>query len=147
MSNAMKAIWNQFLSIDLTEGKIETTQIPEEYYRRFIGGKALGGKLMNDYKLYEVDPLSPENVLFMMVGPVSGTLFPGAAKAMFLTRSPLTGIYLDSATGGRMANAIKRCGYDGIIIKGKAPKPSYIHLHNEEVEIFPAEEYWGMHAL
>jgi aldehyde:ferredoxin oxidoreductase len=147
MSNTMKAIWNQFLSIDLTQGKVETTQIPEEYYRRFIGGKALGGKLMNDFKLYEVDPLSPENVLLMMVGPVSGTLFPGAAKAIFSTRSPLTGIYLDSATGGRMSNAIKRCGYDGIFIKGKASKPSYIYLHNEEVQILPADEYWGMPAL
>jgi aldehyde:ferredoxin oxidoreductase len=143
----MKAIWNQFLTIDLTEGKIETTQVPEDYYRRFIGGKALGGKLLNDFRLYEVDPLSPENMLLMMVGPVSGTLFPGAAKAMFLTRSPLTGIYLDSATGGRMSNAIKRCGYDGIILKGRAPKPSYIYLHNEEVQILPADEFWGMKAL
>jgi aldehyde:ferredoxin oxidoreductase len=143
----MKAIWNQFLTIDLTEGKIETTQVPEDYYRRFIGGKALGGKLLNDYKLYEVDPLSPENVFLMMAGPVSGTLFPGAAKAIFLTRSPLTGIYLDSATGGRMPNAIKRCGYDGIILKGRAPKPSYIYLHNEQVQILPADEFWGMKAL
>ena len=147
MSHTMYAIWNQFLSIDLSSGKMETIQIPEEYYRRFLGGKAMGGKLLNDMKLYEVDPLSPENALLMLVGPAAGTQFPGAAKAIFSTRSPLTGIYLDSATGGRMSNAIKRCGYDGVILRGKADKPSYIFLNNDEVEIYPADDLWGMQAL
>jgi len=136
-------IWNRFLTIDLSAGKTEAWKVPEEYYRLYLGGKAMGARLLNDLQLYRVDPLSPDNVLLVMVGPGSGTTFPGAAKAIFLSRSPLTGIYLDSAAGGKLANAIKRSGYDGLLIKGKAEQPSYIFIQNGEVQILPAGDVWG----
>ena len=144
MDKTIYGFWNKFLLIDLTKQTVDTWQVPEDYYRLYLGGKAMGAKLLNDFRLYEVDPLSPENVVMFLVGPASGTTFPGAAKAIILTRSPLTGIYLDSATGGKFSNAIKRAGYDGIILRGKAPEPCYLLVENEKVEILPAGDLWGL---
>ena len=124
MTEHLYGVWNKFLSVDLSSGAIEPWQVPHEYYRLYLGGKAMGARLVNDLHLERIDPLSPENVLMMLVGPASGTSFPGAAKAILVTRSPLTGIYLDSATGGRLADSIKRSGYDGLLLKGRAQRPS-----------------------
>ena len=147
MTPSMQGIWNRFLSIDLNTLTIDSWQPPPEYYERYLGGKAMAGRLLNDFRLYEVEPLSPENVFMIMLGPVSGTQFPGAAKAIIATRSPLTGIYLDSATGGRLSNALKRSGYDGVIIKGRAERPSYIHIEDDKVEILPADDLWGKNSF
>ena len=147
MTLPMQGIWNQFLTIDLNTLTHDTWQPPPEYYTRYLGGKAMAGKLLNDLRLFDVDPLSPGNVLMIMVGPASGTQFPGAAKAIVATRSPLTGIYLDSAVGGRLSNAVKRNGYDGIIIKGRAERPSYLLIQNGKLEILPADGLWGLNAF
>ena len=147
MSSPMLGIWNQFLSIDLSTNTTDLWQPPPEYYSRYVGGKAMAGRLLNDLRLFEVDPLSPENVFLLLVGPANGTLFPGAAKAIIATRSPLTRIYLNSAVGGRLSNAVKRCGYDGIIIKGRAQRPSYLLIQNEKIEILPADDLWGLNTF
>lgn len=147
MTPPMQGIWNQFLLIDLTAGTTDLWQPPPEYYTRYLGGKAMAGRLLNDLRLFEADPLSLENVFMIMVGPASGTQFPGAAKAIVATRSPLTRIYLDSAVGGRLSNAVKRNRYDGIIIKGRAERPSYLLIQNEKVEILPADDLWGLNAF
>lgn len=147
MTPPMQGIWNRFLSIDLNTRTTDLWQPPLEYYSRYLGGKAMAGRLLNDLRLFEVDPLSPENVFMLLVGPASGTQFPGAAKAIIATRSPLTGIYLDSATGGRLSNAVKRSGYDGIMIKGRAERPNYLLIQNEKVEILPADDLWGLDSF
>ena len=147
MNKEFLGVWNKFLSIDLTTKTVEHFQVPPEYYPLYLGGKAMGARLLNDFQLYHVDPLSPENVIMFLVGPASGTLFPGAAKALVFTRSPLTGIYLDSATGGGLSNAIKRAGYDGIILHGRASQPSYLVIKNESVEILPAGDLWGLNTF
>jgi len=144
MTKHLYGVWNKFLSVDLSSGAIEPWQVPHEYYRLYLGGKAMGARLVNDLHLERADPLSPDNVLMMLVGPASGTSFPGAAKAILVTRSPLTGIYLDSATGGRLADSIKRSGYDGLLLKGRAQRPSYLFIRNEQVEILPADDLWGL---
>ena len=147
MTLPMQGIWNQFLTIDLNTLTYDTWQPPPEYYPRYLGGKAMAGKLLNDLRLYDVDPLSPGNVLMIMVGPASGTQFPGAAKAIVATRSPLTGIYLDSAVGGRLSNAVKRNGYDGIIIKGRAERPSYLLIQNGKLGDFTRRWSLGAECL
>lgn len=103
--------------------------------RRFIGGSGLAAKLFFHRVSWNVDPLSPDNVLFVMTGPVSGTNFPGAARFSVCSKSPLTNIWGESNCGGTFANALRSAGYDVIAIDGASPKPVYLSINDDQVEI------------
>jgi aldehyde:ferredoxin oxidoreductase len=89
------------------------------------------------------EPLSPQNILMFMPGPLTGTLAP-AMRGCVVTKSPLTGTFADSYFGGHFAQEIRYCGYDGIIISGAAAEPSYIFIDEGKVEIRSAEGIWGL---
>ncbi|CEP69348.1 Aldehyde ferredoxin oxidoreductase, C-terminal [Moorella glycerini] len=133
----------KLLQVDLNTGEASTLDIPESYLRSFIGGKALGAKLLLDRKLFRVDPLGAENEIIALTGPVTGTLVPGVGKALFFSKSPLTGGYLDSAVGGRLSHNIKMAGYDGLIISSRSDQPVYLVIDNERIELKPADQLWG----
>lgn len=137
------AIRGKLLTINLTDKTTSERFLQEEYYKKYLGGKALGTRLLLDDKLYSVDPLSSENKIFFLCGPLSGTMVPGSGKIVCLTKSPLTGIYLDSAVGGRLSHNIKMSGYDGIVLEGKSHKPAVLRIHNEKVEFVAAGDLWG----
>jgi len=90
-----------------------------------------------------IDPLSPENLVIFGVGPANGTVFPTASRFTVTAKSPLTGIFGDSNAGGHFASEIKYAGYDQIIISGKAQKPCYLLIQDEEVHIHNATHLWG----
>ncbi|KJS84312.1 MAG: hypothetical protein JM58_11235 [Peptococcaceae bacterium BICA1-8] len=133
----------KYLEIDLSNGKICIFEFPESYYGKFLGGKAFNAKFLLDAKLYNCEPLSEENQIILSVGPVTGTTTPGVGKAIFSTRSPLTGGYLDSTIGGSLGHNIKLSGYDGIIIKGKSEKPVFLEITNDKATLHDASELWG----
>ena len=136
-------IWNRFLRVDLTRQKGELFSLPPEYFPLYLGGKSLGTRLMLDQQLYNVEPLASENKIFMLCGPLSGSMIPGAGKMISLTRSPLTKLYMDSAHGGRMSHNLKAAGYDGLVLEGKSPAPVYLYIDHEKVEIRSAADLWG----
>ncbi len=135
---------DKFLRIDLSEGTYEEFSIPLDYYKLYLGGKALGTRLMWEDKIYDVDPLSRENKVYFLNGPISGTMVPGAGKIVCLTKSPLTGIYLDTACGGRFSHNLKMSGYDGMVVEGKSETPVILRIHNGEVKFDPASDVWGL---
>jgi len=133
----------QFLVIDLSDKTSETMPLSDEMKNLFIGGKGFCAKLLYDLLPEDTDPLSPENVLMFLTGPLTGTAAP-SMRGCAGTKSPLTGTFLDSFFGGHFAPSIKYAGYDGIIIKGKAEELSYIVIEDDNIEIRSAEEFSGL---
>lgn len=133
----------RLLVVDMTTGKVEKQELNEEYARQYIGGRGLGARYLYDLLKPGVDPLSPDNVIIAMAGPFTGTDIYACQKYEWLSKSPLTGIYLCSSSGGRLGDRLKKSGYDGIIIKGASDTPKYIFIDGEDVELRDASSVWG----
>jgi aldehyde:ferredoxin oxidoreductase len=132
----------RILKIDLSSGVSDSIPVTQELAEQYIGGKGFGARFLYDMAGREVDPLAPANPLMFMPGPLTGTLAPSMREAIVF-KSPLTGIYADSFHGGVLGPEIKYCGYDGLIITGKANAPAYIFLDGDKVEIRDARFLWG----
>ncbi len=133
----------KLLDINLSTGAVKTTKIEEDVLRKYIGGSGLAAKLMFDRVLPDVDPLSPDNILFFLTGPTSGTNIPGGARFSVCAKSPLTNIWGESNCGVSFANELRSAGWDGIIIEGASDKPVYMVIENDKVEIKDASGLWG----
>lgn len=132
----------KLLHVDLTTGKIETLPLDEVLKRDFVGARGFAARLMWEWGVPKCDPLGPKNVLMFLTGPLTGTGAP-CMRAVVASRSPLTGTYLDSFFGGFLGPEIKYAGYDGIILTGKAPEPSYLVVDDDRVAIRDARVLWG----
>ena len=133
----------KILKIDLSTGKIETGSIKEEDREKFIGGSGLAAKIFFDSFDPRVDPLSSENPLILMAGPVVGTHFPGTSRFAICGKSPLTGIWGEGTCGGNFGPELKFAGIDGIIFKGMSPTPVYLVIENDKIELRDASDLWG----
>ena len=127
--------WGRLLRIDLTDSKVDTEGIDENIIASYTGAKGIGAYYFCKESKQGVDPLSPENILILSTGPFQGTDIPSTGRFAAMTKSPLSGIFLDSYCGGQFAHAVKRCGYDLVIIEGKAERPSYISIKDDDVQI------------
>jgi aldehyde:ferredoxin oxidoreductase len=131
------------LRVDLTSEKITTEPLNREWARLHIGGKGLGARYLFEELKPGVDPLSPDNILMIWTGPFVGTMVPVTSRYVVITKSPLTGTFLDSYAGGYFGPELKYAGFDGIIIKGKAKKPVYLWIKDGKAEIRDAKNIWG----
>lgn len=136
----------KFLMVDLTYRSVKVVPVPDWLKQEFVGGKGFGAKLLYDLNPAGVDPLSPENRLMFMTGPLTATSAP-SMRACVVTKSPLTGTYLDSFFGGHFGPEIKYAGYDGIIITGRAAAPIYLWIDDDRVEFHDARAIWGKDSL
>lgn len=109
----------------------------------YLGGKGIGTKILWEEVKVKVDPLSPENKLIFVIGPVTGTRLATANRYGVLFKSPLTKCYAESYSGGHLAPKIKASGYDVVICEGKAKRPIYIVINEGIVEFKNAENLWG----
>lgn len=133
---------NKVLEIDLSTGKHQILHISDNDRRLYLGGKGLGLKMFADRFKPGVDPLSPENVLIVNTGLYMNSNVPCSARFNALTKSPLTGIITSSSCGGPFGMALKTAGYDGLILTGKAAKPSIIEI-DDKIEIKDGNHLWG----
>lgn len=124
----------KLLRIDLTEKTTKVEMISDEVYKNYLGGKGLGAYLLLKYLAPKIDPLSPDNKLIFATGPVTGTSFPSAGRYGVYAKSPQTGLFGESYSGGHVAPVIKQAGYDAIIIEGAAKEPLYLHISDHGVE-------------
>ncbi len=135
------------LEVDLNTGETTRTPLPEELATDYIGGRGFVARLLWDSVGLGTDPFDPENLLIIATGPLSGHLVPASGKTHFGTKSPATGGYADSNMGGHFGPALKYAGYDILILKGRAPEPSYLFIEDENVELRSAETHWGQGAI
>lgn len=135
--------WGKILKIDLSSNESEELEFEERMYRDFLGGSGLAAKWFFDNECWKADPLSPENPLMIMLGPISGLNLPGVSRLEICARSPLTGIWGEACMGGHFAPQLKRTGYDGIILTGASEKPVYLFMTEKGFELRDAAHLWG----
>jgi len=133
----------RFLRVDLTEGRCSPFTVADALLRKFIGGSSLGAKLFLDGFPLRADPLAPESPLMVMTGPMVGSGFPGSSRFAVCAKSPLTGIWGESACGGTFGPELKKAGYDGIVITGRAEKPVVLSIAEGEAKLIDASGLWG----
>jgi aldehyde:ferredoxin oxidoreductase len=133
--------------IDLTTGMVKILQLPEEAYRRFIGGSGLAAKVFWDRADFAADALSPEALLILMNGPLTGIKLSGASRMNATARSPLTGGIAESSCGGYFPPALRLTGFDGLVISGRAKNPSCLLIDQGTVTIEAAGPLWGKGIL
>jgi len=132
-----------WLEVDLTDRGIQSHPVDLDWLKTVIGGR-----MMNTWRMYEemttgVDPLSPENTVYVGVGPLTGTLLPASAYTTVSARSPLTGLIGDAAAGGHFGPELKFAGFDQVVIRGRSEEPCYLLITDESVEIRSASHLWG----
>ena len=130
--------------IDLTEGKVSIKKLDEKIARKYLGGKGLGAYLLYNNVSPNTDPYAPENSLIFITGPLTGTTFPAAARSGVITKSPMSGTFLDSYAGGFFGPHMKYVGYDVVVVTGKARNPVYLLIEGGEISIKQAEKLWGL---
>jgi len=129
--------------VDLTTGKIAAKPIPREVRQLFLGGRGIDMHLLYNHVKPEVDPLSPENVLFVGTGLLCGIPALGSGRCDIAAKSPITGGVGDSNIGGFFAPELRLAGFDHLVISGKAEKPVYLWINDGNVEIRDASHLWG----
>lgn len=139
----LKGYSGTILRINLTNGKVTKEKLRQDFAKMYLGGRGFNSRHLFDLVPKGIDPLSPENVFLISVGPLDGTMAPSSGRYTITTKSPLTGAIGDANSGGHFGPELKYAGYDSIIITGKAPKPSYIFIDDDTVEIRDAKNMWG----
>ena len=131
------------LRIDLSSGSIKTEKTPLDLAKLYLGGRGLGSRILIDEIDPKVDALSPDNKLIFATGPLTNTTAPTGGRYMVVTKSPLTGTLASSNSGGVFGAYLKKAGYDLIIFEGKSPKPVYLSVSEDGVELKDAAHVWG----
>ena len=134
---------NKILHADLTTGELEIEQPGEAFYRKYMGGSALGLYYLLRDTEPGIDPLGPENVLVLALSVLTGAPISGQSRMTAVAKSPLTDAVGDSQAGGFFPAEMKFAGFDAIVIKGRAEKPVYLWVHDGEAELRLAEHLWG----
>jgi aldehyde:ferredoxin oxidoreductase len=133
----------RLLTVDLANGLVGSLEVPEAAQRSLIGGSGLGAWLFLHRSRPDVEPLSPENALWILNGPLAGTGFPGSSRFTVCARSPLTGLWGESAVGGNFGPVLRQAGWDGIELAGAAPAPGILVIDGERAELRDGSAFWG----
>jgi aldehyde:ferredoxin oxidoreductase len=139
----MHGFMGKLLVVNLTSGDISTVALNEGYAREFVGGAGLACRYLYDRIDRDTDPLGPENPLMFMTGPLVGTVAPLCGRYVVCARSPQTGLWAESNSGGRFGPYLRFSGYDGVLFMGKASNPVYLSIWNGKVELKDARHLWG----
>ena len=136
----------RYVEIDLSTGIINDYSVSRGYFERYVGGKALAARILYDVLPAGVDPLSSGNVLIINTGPLTGTGAPSSSRFNVTTKNVLTGGIASSNCGGTFGVRLRRAGFEGLIIKGRAGRPSFIEIIDGEIRIKDASELWGLNT-
>lgn len=131
------------LRVNLSSGTIQAEDIPRQWLEDYVGGRGLADRYLFQEMDPTVDALAPENKLIFATGPLTGTPAPCGARYMVVTKGALTGAITTSNSGGHWGPELKFAGYDLVILEGAAPRPSYLFIYDDHVEIRDAAAYWG----
>ena len=139
----MNGYWGKILFVDLSEGSIKSIVPESSLYKKYIGGSGIGARILFDMTGPKTDPLGPDNPIIWMTGPFTGTKVPTSGRHEITSKSPLTGIFGESDAGGRFGTALKRSGWDGLIVKGISDRPVILVIKDDAATIEPAGDLWG----
>ncbi|KUK13631.1 MAG: aldehyde:ferredoxin oxidoreductase [bacterium] len=143
----MYGYMGKLLYLDLTKREAKEVDLEERFAREYLGGPGFGAKILYEELREGTDPLSPENIVIVTSGPISGIPFMGAGRSTFVSKSPLTLGWMHSNMGGSFAASMKYAGYDAIVIKGRSSEPVAVKIDNGSVEFLSASDLWGKSAI
>ena len=139
----MKGFFNRVLIIDVTRKTTREEPVADDILKQHLGGKGLATHLLLEHNPAGVDPLSPESRLIVGLGPLTDSPIYGSCRYGIFGKSPLTGFYAESYSGGRAAPAISGAGYDAVVIHGAAADPVWLEISDTGVVFHDAKELWG----
>ncbi|MFX1464865.1 MAG: aldehyde ferredoxin oxidoreductase family protein [Promethearchaeota archaeon] len=140
MANGYMGKW---VDIDLNKKSAVIKDVDMDFAKTWVGGRGVGVKILYDRLKAGADPLSPDNIIVLATGPITGTGAPSSGRFVSITKSPLTNTVHDSHCGGDFGHALKAAGFDWLVITGKADKPTWIFLDDGKVEFKDASALWG----
>lgn len=140
----MKGFYGRLLLINLSTGQWQAEEIPDKILADYLGGKGLGTYLMLNHIPAGADPLGPENCLIFTTGPITDTPMLGSNRFGAFAKSPQTGFYGESYSGGSVATAMKKTGFDAIIIQGQADNPVLLEISDQGVTFRDGSKLWGL---
>jgi aldehyde:ferredoxin oxidoreductase len=133
----------KILHVNLTSGDLTVEEPEEKFYRKYLGGSAMGLYYLLKEMPAGVDPLDPDNMLALCLSVLTGAPVSGQSRMTSVAKSPLTGCIGDAQCGGFFPAEMKFAGYDAIIIRGKADKPVYLWIRDGQAELRDASHLWG----
>lgn len=133
----------KILRVNLTTGTVAVEPLNRQWARDYVGSRGLGSKYLTSEIDPKVDPLSPENKIIWATGPLTGTMASTGGRYTVITKGPLTGAIACSNSGGYWGAELKMAGWDMIIFEGKSPKPVYLYINDDTVELRDASALWG----
>lgn len=131
------------LHVDLTTGTLTTENPPESFYRKYLGGSAMGLHYILSKMKPGADPLGPDNVFTVMLSVTTGAPISGQSRATVNAKSPLVDGIGDSQMGGFFPAEMKFAGFDGVVVTGQSAKPQYLWLNEGQAELRDAQHLWG----
>ncbi|HEY9076678.1 MAG TPA: aldehyde ferredoxin oxidoreductase family protein [Anaerolineaceae bacterium] len=131
------------LHVDLSKRELQVELPPEEFYRKYGGGSAMGLTYLLKGIHTKIDAFSPENILTLFTGLPTGLPISGQSRLCANALSPLTGAIGDGQAGGFFPAALKFAGFDGIVVRGCSDKPVYLYIKDGEAELRDASHLWG----
>ncbi|MGA0611901.1 aldehyde ferredoxin oxidoreductase family protein [Caldimonas sp. KR1-144] len=133
----------KILRVNLTEGTVKPEPLRMDWARQYLGSRGLATKYFVEETDPKLDPLSPENKLIWSTGPLTGTMASTGGRYTVVTKGPLTGAIACSNSGGYWGAELKMAGWDMVIFEGKSPKPVYLYINDDVVELRDAGHLWG----
>lgn len=140
----MYGFYGRFLKVDLTHRTYDIESLPDTVLLKYLGGKGLASYLLYSMNPKRINPLSPDNCLIFATGPITNSMIWGSSRYGVFTKSPQTGFYSESYSGGKVPEAIDSAGFDAIVIRGKSMRPAVIVIEPEGAEFHDANDIWGM---
>jgi len=134
---------NRILIVNLSTQTSRIEALKEEWRDDYLGSRGLASKYLIEMMDPKADAMSPENVLIFATGPLTGTMASTGGRYSVVTKGPLTNAIACSNSGGKFGAELKLAGYDLLILEGRAEKPVYLYIQNDDVQILPADDYWG----
>jgi aldehyde:ferredoxin oxidoreductase len=140
----MDGFYGRILKIDLNRKNFSIDTVADAVYEKYLGGKGLAAHLLMELNPPGVDPLAPENTLIFTTGPLGGSTIWGSCRYGVFTKSPLTGLFTESYSGGRTPDALDATGFDAVVIQGRCDQPAVLTVHPAGVDFHDAGDIWGM---
>jgi aldehyde:ferredoxin oxidoreductase len=140
----MKGFYNRILKINVSDQTYEVAPVEDSVLEKYLGGKGLSTYLLMKHTPARVDPLSGRNAVILATGPISGTRMWGSCRHGIYTKSPQTGFYSESYSGGTVGDFMSRTGYDAVLIRGASKDPVWIEVSDSSVRFHPADKLWGL---
>lgn len=134
----------RILRVDLSNRKVSVEEPPEQYYKRYLGGRGFIAPTLLQEMPAKADPLGPDNKLVFALGPLTGMPFPGSGRNSVGAKSPLTSAFGEAEAGGFWGAELKKAGWDAIIISGISDAPVFLSIQDDQVEVRDAGQLWGL---